>query len=72
MNPPSTAPAQFAAAGRRHLDDGQLLLAHARHVTADHLAGLAAECMLKAVLVDFLGATLSPRGTPQTTSCHVP
>jgi len=65
MHPPPAAPTHFAAAGRRHLDDGQELFRQGRHVTADHLAGLAAECGLKAILIDFLGATLSSRGIPQ-------
>lgn len=59
----STAPSQrghFATAGQRHLVDGRHLHSLGRLATADHLAGLAAECVLKAILLHFLGATMGP------------
>jgi hypothetical protein len=31
---------------------------------ADHLAGIAAECALKAILLGYLGATLNPSNFP--------
>jgi hypothetical protein len=46
---PTTAPSDFAAA-RRHFDDAQLLHGAQRFANADHLAGVAAECGLKAIL----------------------
>ncbi|MBT0770967.1 hypothetical protein KIH74_18660 [Kineosporia sp. J2-2] len=49
----------------RHLDDGNHLEASARHANADHLAGLAAECLLKAILLDFLGGRMG-RIKPET------
>lgn len=55
----------FGVAGRRHFDDGHRLLAAGRHVSADHLAGLAAECIIKAVLVEYLGISMTPSGQPQ-------
>jgi hypothetical protein len=48
----------YAAAGQRHLADGWLLHQSGRKASADHLAGLAAECIMKAILLHFLGATM--------------
>ena len=71
--PPSRR-GHFAAAGQRHLVDGQHLHSRGRLATADHLAGLAAECVLKAILLHFLGATMGrikPTTTgPSGTSVH--
>lgn len=33
-------------------------------MSADHLAGFAAECFLKAILLHFFDAKLSPKGIP--------
>lgn len=60
MSTPPSQRSHFAAAGRRHLVDGQHLHSRGRLATADHLAGLAAECVLKAILLQFLGATMGP------------
>jgi len=54
----------FLAASHRHFDDATLLNEHQRFPAADHLAGFAAECALKAILLGFLGATLGPKGIP--------
>ncbi|MGH3872591.1 MAG: hypothetical protein ACRDSR_13970 [Pseudonocardiaceae bacterium] len=35
--------------------DTELLHAHSRPANADHLAGMAAECALKALIAGFLG-----------------
>jgi hypothetical protein len=37
------------------MTDAELLHAHLRPANADHLAGLAAECALKALIAGFLG-----------------
>ncbi len=60
----TTVPSNFAAAGRRHLQDAQALHQQRRWANADHLSGIAAECGLKAILLDFLGGTRNPRGLP--------
>lgn len=55
----------FPAAARRHHDDANFLLADNRWANADHLAGLAAECALKAIMqFTPFGATPSARGIP--------
>ncbi|MFI6027887.1 hypothetical protein [Amycolatopsis magusensis] len=56
--------AAFGKAARRHFDDAQLLHGAGRFANADHLAGVAAECALKAVLMEFLGGTLNQKGRP--------
>jgi len=38
--------------------DGDRLFSAQRYPSADHLAGFAAECALKVILLQFLGATL--------------
>lgn len=62
QSPAASVP--FAAAGRRHFTDGSHLFDNERHVNADHLAGLAAECTLKALLVEYLGIGLPQAGPP--------
>jgi hypothetical protein len=37
-----------------------------KHVTADQLAGFAAECSIKAILVRYMGATATPGKKPQS------
>jgi hypothetical protein len=46
----------FDTAARRHYEDASLLHERRRLPNADHLAGFAAECALKSILVGFLGA----------------
>jgi hypothetical protein len=46
----SVANPNFRAAARRHHDDAGFLLTDSRWANADHLAGLAAECALKAIV----------------------
>ena len=46
----SVASPDFQAAARRHHGDAGFLLADSRWANADHLAGLAAECALKAIM----------------------
>lgn len=46
----------FQAAAERHYRDAELLAAGNRWPNADHLAGFAAECALKEMLLRFLGA----------------
>jgi hypothetical protein len=54
----------FGQAAHRHLSDATLLQKTGRHVNADHLAGVAAECGLKAILIDFLGGRTDTSGRP--------
>lgn len=46
---PSTG---FRAAAHRHYADAAHLLGEARYPNADHLAGFAAECGLKTIMLD--------------------
>jgi hypothetical protein len=68
----------FDAAASRHLDDAVLLEGHGRLPNADHLAGFAAECALKALLVSYLGAQptkgkpFSMSGAKRTDHGHLP
>lgn len=54
----------FAQAATRHLDDARHLHDGGRFPNADHLAGLAAECALKAIAIAHLGAVVNPAGPP--------
>jgi len=55
----------FKAAARRHHDDAHFLLGDNRWANADHLAGLAAECALKAIIQRApFGAPTNPKGIP--------
>jgi hypothetical protein len=54
----------FKAAASRHCKDAQFLVGWGRWPNADHLAGIAAECALKAILLGYLGATLNQRNFP--------
>ncbi|MGH3622829.1 MAG: hypothetical protein ACRDQ5_13690, partial [Sciscionella sp.] len=71
----STSP-DFAAAARRHFSDAEHLCAQQRLPNADHLAGLAAECGLKAILIDHCGGSIDAGGKPRHgTKCiavHLP
>ncbi|WP_290057763.1 hypothetical protein [Amycolatopsis solani] len=60
----TTATSDFAAAGLRHLQDAQLLHAQQRWPNTDHLSGVAAECGLKAILLDFLGGQKDKKDRP--------
>ncbi|MCK2240340.1 MULTISPECIES: hypothetical protein [unclassified Crossiella] len=52
----STTPrADFDSSAKRHMADAELLHVQSRPANADHLAGLAAECALKALIAGFLG-----------------
>jgi len=53
----------FKAAARRHHDDARFLLGDKRWANADHLAGIAAECALKAIMtLAPFGAALNAHG----------
>ncbi|MBM7812843.1 hypothetical protein [Saccharothrix algeriensis] len=54
----------FGAAAKRHHADAEVLARVGRHGNADHLAGVAAECGLKAILVGFLGGAVNAKGFP--------
>jgi hypothetical protein len=61
---PTLATHDFEPAARRHHEDAIHLCHHERYASADHLAGFAAECALKALLVGFLGVSAPSRGYP--------
>jgi len=61
---PSPPDTNYVAAAQRHLADADFLHSYQRLASADHLAGLAAECALKAILVGYLGGTVNPGGAP--------
>ncbi|THA78432.1 hypothetical protein E6R60_06000 [Streptomyces sp. A0642] len=54
--------ATFAIAAKRHFQDASELNRQKRHASADHLAGFAAECALKAIILDFLGGQANKPG----------
>jgi len=54
----------YSQAGRRHFDDCRTLSGKQRAGNSSHLAGLAAECALKAVLEGLGILTLDTRGVP--------
>jgi len=55
----------YSQAGRRHFDDCRTLETLRRAGSASHLAGLAAECALKAVLQGLCLLTLDTKGVPE-------
>ncbi len=55
----------FSEAGRRHFDDSLALAEMQRSGNASHLAGLAAECALKAVLQGLRLLTVDTKGMPE-------
>jgi hypothetical protein len=54
----------FTAAAHRHYRDAQLLRKEQRLPNADHLAGVAAECGLKAILTSYLDGYVDGHGRP--------
>jgi hypothetical protein len=67
VTPPTTPgvpPPAFRAASRHHYDTAQLAAGNRLRISADHLAGLAAECAIKAILLDCLGSALTGKGRP--------
>jgi hypothetical protein len=63
--PPAAQPPAFAAASVHHYHAAVLATEKNLRISADHLAGLAAECGIKAILVDFLGSRLDARNRPE-------
>ena len=59
---PAVSVPNFKIAARRHYVDAEYLLNDQRWPNADHLAGVAAECGLKAIMEGWLGATLNSSG----------
>lgn len=55
----------FAQAARRHFKDCRTLLEQQRSGNASHLAGMSAECALKAVLQGLGILTLDSTGKPE-------
>jgi AbiV family abortive infection protein len=64
VSAPNHVVTQFVAAARRHHSDAKLLIRAEKYATADHLAGFAAECSIKAILVRYMGATAAPGTRP--------
>ncbi len=60
----------FASASRRHLDDAKMLNDCDRLPNADHLAGLAAECSIKEILIRGFGVNMSADGKPEGFGLH--
>ncbi|WP_338118056.1 hypothetical protein [Streptomyces coryli] len=63
--PSATQPPAFAVASRNHYHAARLAAEEDLRISADHLAGLAAECAVKAILIDFLGSRLNVRNMPE-------
>ncbi|MFF3140934.1 hypothetical protein ACFVRU_04145 [Streptomyces sp. NPDC057927] len=68
MTAPTTTsasqPPDFTKAGRSHYHAAMLASGGELRIAADHLAGLAAECAIKAILIDFLGSRLNAYNRP--------
>lgn len=63
--PAAAQPPTFGKVSRDHYRAAQLAAADGElRASADHLAGLAAECAIKAILLDFLGSRLRRSGKP--------
>ncbi|MFD6324799.1 hypothetical protein ACFWOL_18445 [Streptomyces sp. NPDC058442] len=54
---PKTSTTDYACAGERHFADGSHLYGRGRLLNADHLFGLAVECLMKSLLERFAGAS---------------
>lgn len=54
----------FPTAAYRHHKDAQFLVDDQRWPNADHLAGVAAECGIKAILLGYFGAQLDKNSKP--------
>ncbi|MFJ6213098.1 hypothetical protein ACIQGZ_07165 [Streptomyces sp. NPDC092296] len=50
----------YACAARRHYDDAVYLLADSRVPNADYHLGFTVECVLKSLLLRYVGATVDP------------
>lgn len=62
--------ASYSKAAARHHADAEELLRRQRFVTADHLAGLAVECALKALLLGVAGVSAGPKGIQRRFAQH--
>lgn len=56
--------ADFLDAHERHWDDAESLLHVGRWANADHLYGMAAECGLKRLMIEFGMKTIPKTGSP--------
>ncbi|MCC9307581.1 hypothetical protein LN042_10785 [Kitasatospora sp. RB6PN24] len=65
-----TLPPAFGPAAIGHYSAAVLADQKQLRGPADHLAGLAAECALKAILMDHLGSELNDRGRPYNPALH--
>ncbi|MGA5000787.1 hypothetical protein ACPCB7_22470 [Streptomyces arboris] len=62
--PNTSPPPDFARASVHHYRSAVLATGEQWQISADHLAGLAAECAIKAILITFLGSELKPNHMP--------
>jgi hypothetical protein len=59
----STTPrTDFDSSAKRHVSDAVLLHEQSRPANADHLAGIAAECALKALIAGYLEGNVNQNG----------
>ncbi|GAA0526035.1 hypothetical protein [Saccharopolyspora thermophila] len=76
-------PPDFPTAARRHYQNALLLRKEQRLPNADHVAGMAAECGLKAILIGYLDGFVNkknnkpdhpvhPSGKPGPSYGHLP
>ncbi|MFB8177752.1 hypothetical protein ACFC8N_17150 [Streptomyces sp. NPDC055966] len=70
--PPTPPPPDFRAAGEHHYRTARLAADAQLSVSADHLAGLAAECAIKAILLAYLGSRLSTKDKPFSPALKLP
>lgn len=62
---PSVAPPPaFRTASGNHYHTAKLAAGNRLPISADHLAGLSAECAIKAILLDYLGSQLNHKSRP--------
>ncbi|MFE4213613.1 hypothetical protein [Streptomyces sp. NPDC056844] len=68
----ASQPPAFLKASGHHYRSAQLATKDELHISADHLAGLAAECAIKAILLDYLGSRLNEKQRPFSPDLMIP
>lgn len=64
-------PPAFRAASGHHYHSARLAAADRLTIAADHSAGLAAECAIKAILLDYLGSRLNDKQRPYNSALEL-
>lgn len=59
-------------ASGHHYRSAKLAAGDQLHISADHLAGLAAECAIKAILLDYLGSRLNEKQRAYSPDLMIP